>query len=248
VDDVNISGANDNKGMDKIKDLVRNVRAKFGPNTFTAGDIISLAGKVAIEKTFPCMTIEWKSGRPPCVRGTERIGGPGPEINTFGKYTEFSTRYDLSALDFAILTTVAHSLKNSRNRITETQIASFLFASENNIIDFILQMMNPNGWISFTFSHWYGVDERNPDGIGRFESDFFMFPTTLARIDMANIDNSQGARDLEAFFTGIATSPTGKDDILQQFSEIYGRMLSIGTKVGVSLQSFSGHQFTRGQC
>lgn len=47
----------------------------------TRGDLISLAGKVAVELEFPCIRINWRGGRKPCsdnvAKKIKESGPPG---------------------------------------------------------------------------------------------------------------------------------------------------------------------------
>lgn len=50
--------------------LNTHISSKFGNKNFPPGDVLSLAGKVAIEMANPCMKVEWSYGRPGCTKST----------------------------------------------------------------------------------------------------------------------------------------------------------------------------------
>lgn len=88
-----------------VGQLKSHVTAKF-PNTaasFSSGDILSLAGKVAIETANPCMRIDWSFGRPECSRATPPdVLPPGLSHKPEDYYGPLQ-RYNLSFLEMGIL-------------------------------------------------------------------------------------------------------------------------------------------------
>ena len=104
-------------------------------------DIVSLAGKVAVEKAFPCIKIKWSFGRKPCT-GRESQGGPGPNIESLSQMRPFLRRYGLSAIEMATLTVGAHGVAGSVNTQSETGIASFRFARVSSGVEFIRSTIN----------------------------------------------------------------------------------------------------------
>ena len=102
---------------------------------------MSLAGKVAFEKAFPCIKIKWSFGRPRCERA-EIKGGPGPDINSLEKMKPFLNRYGLSTTEMGLLTVGGHGLANAVNTQRETGIPSFRFARVSSGVDFIKRTLN----------------------------------------------------------------------------------------------------------
>ena len=95
-----------------IRQLNLLVHQKLPGIEFPFGDVISLAGKVAIEKALPCIRIKWRPGRPPC--GVEKEGGPSGGMTTFKELTPFMNRYGLNATEFAVLLAGTHGLKDAK--------------------------------------------------------------------------------------------------------------------------------------
>jgi hypothetical protein len=241
VDDPKISGFPANNGLRESADLVNAVRREFGPNAFTSGDILSLAGKVTFETLFPCMKLKWGFGRTPCT-GTENFNGPGSKINTIDEYEQRSNRFGLTAIELATVTFVAHSIKGSENRHADTKIPSFLLSDNTSPISFIKRMIDPTQWRFF--DSFFG----GPLTFGGFASDFLFFPSTVDKIPPGNprgrrpfADFSSKAVDAERHFLSLVQSPTGERDILNDFAKAYEKLLTVGTS---NLTPFSESGFS----
>jgi hypothetical protein len=104
-------------------------------------DIVSLAGKVAVEKAFPCIKIKWSFGRKPCT-GNEKELGPSAFIETLAGMRPFLKRYGLSANEMATLTCGAHGIAGAVNTKKETGISNFKLATVSSGVDFISKIAN----------------------------------------------------------------------------------------------------------
>jgi catalase (peroxidase I) len=64
---------------DHLRNLISTVEDKFIPLgvKFSHSDIVSMAGKVAIEMAFPCVRPNWEGGRQNCAAGIVANGPPG---------------------------------------------------------------------------------------------------------------------------------------------------------------------------
>ena len=104
-------------------------------------DIVSLAGKVAVEKAFPCLKIEWSYGRKPCT-GKEKELGPNAFIETLSGMQPFLKRYGLSAIEMATLTCGAHGIAGALNREKTSNISDFYLARVSSGVNFIDKTAN----------------------------------------------------------------------------------------------------------
>lgn len=239
VDDARINGFDQNKGLQPSVDLVNAVRQKFPDLKVNTGDIISLAGKVAVETAYPCMKIGWNYGRPACNPiGNDRNDGPESSISSVAEYQVFSDRYGLTVEEMLLLSTGGHALAGSVNRAVDTGISDFMYASANepsSPITYIQRMMTPN-WSLVGGGSWY--QSTVDSALGRFPCDFFIYPTTLADITDAPVDNSNQAAQLEQLFTNFATTPTGQKRFMRRFAAAYEKMLNVGTS-GLTVYSLT---------
>ena len=91
------------------------------------GDVISLAGKVAVETAYPGIVVKWRFGRAACnfdAAVTKQLA-PGPAIKAIAEMQPFLDRYTLTANEMALLTSGAHAIANAQNFNTDTGIFSF---------------------------------------------------------------------------------------------------------------------------
>ena len=62
-----VSDFDENKGLNTdVVALQKFVTTEFPNINFTFGDVISLAGKTAVETAYPCLQINWRFGRSSC--------------------------------------------------------------------------------------------------------------------------------------------------------------------------------------
>ena len=240
VDSAIIAGFTENNGLSRTADLVNAVRARFGRNTFSTGDIISLAGKVSMETLFPCMSLEWGSGRTLCSDSPlELESGPSPSISSLSEFKKFSDRYGLTPEEFAILTTGAHAISNASNRKQDTGITSFMFTRTTSAIDFIQEMIDDNNQWRFLGGTWFELDKGGQvetTTIGRFPSDFFMFPSVIRGISSSVTRDTNAAR-LETLLRDFADdNKSGASRFNNAFAAAFEKMLKIGSS---NLKPFS---------
>ena len=205
------------------------VETSFPTLAFSSGDIISLAGKAAVEKANPCLTIRWSFGRPSCT-ATEIESGPGPAINTLAKMTPFLTRYGLTSTEMATLTSGAHGISGAANNQATSGITSFTFAKVTSGVDFIKKTVTEP--MSF-FGTWYGnFGPTFPgDTFGRFPSDMLFFPDTVAKVGGVPDRSPEIAAVQKALLAHTQKT------FNQAFGDVYSKMLNIGTS---KLTIFSG--------
>lgn len=91
-------------GLSTILGQLKNhVSTKFPATTFPAADVLSLAGKVAIEAANPCMKVQWSFGRPACSQTNPPDVLPSGVSYRPEDYYGPLQRYNLSFLEMGIL-------------------------------------------------------------------------------------------------------------------------------------------------
>ena len=195
-------------------------------------DIVSLAGKVAVEKAFPCIKIQWSFGRKPCT-ALEKESGPGPLINTLAGMRPFLQRYGLSATEMATLTCGAHGIAGSLNNKKDTGIHDFQLATVSTGVGFIRKSKN-QAW-RLKHNNWYEDHSSSVSPkLGRFFTDLLFFPTTLRRVkDVKTVDQSAELKQVEKTLLGYNDASFN-----QAFGAVVAKMLLIGTQ-GTPLTPFS---------
>jgi hypothetical protein len=195
-------------------------------------DIVSLAGKVAVEKAFPCIKIKWSFGRKPCA-GLEKESGPGPLINSLAGMRPFLQRYGLSATEMGTLTCGAHGIAGSLNTKENSDIHDFQLATVSSGVEFIKKSKNQE-W-RLKHKNWY--EDRSSSGsqkLGRFFTDLLFFPTTLRKVkDIGKVDESAELKQVERTLLGYNDASFNK-----AFGAVFAKMLLIGTQ-GTTLTPFS---------
>ena len=205
---------------------------------FSFVDIVSLAGKVAVEKAFPCIKIKWSFGRKPCITGKEQELGPSALINTLANMKPFLTRYGLSSTEMATLTCGAHGVAGSLNTKKNSDIHDFRFATVSSGVAFIRESIT-RVW-RLKHKNWY--EDSNSSGSpkpGRFFTDLLFLPTTLRKVkDIGNVDQSAELKQVEKTLLAYNDASFNK-----AFGDVFAKMLLIGTQ-GTTLTPFSGGSAT----
>jgi len=225
IDDPTVSRFEQNKGLEKSIALVGLVKSKF-PGFFTTADIISLAGKLAVESSFPCLRIRWSYGRRSCRLNTETEQGPQASMTNAQELQPFLTRYNLTAIEMAILTSGAHSIKDSANHQVDTGISQFTLSRINSGKQFLLNIFNST-WHFFDLGgklNWYAAQESH--NTGRFPSDMMFFPSVLKTVNGSPVDST--FEPVEESLRALANQP--ENVFTNKFGEVYAKMLEIGTR------------------
>ena len=192
------------------------------------GDIVSLMGKVAIEKAYPCIKIAWEFGRKSCI-DVEHQSGPTNLIFTLNELRPFTERYGLTPTEMAILTSGAHGIANASNHEENFLIPSFRFANTTSGVEFIRVTAN-SVWDFFFESRVETGPKRDGLRIGRFPTDMMFFPTTLKKIasqkgvEGVRVDSSAETARIEK--TLLALNETTFN---ARFGQVYAKMLRVGT-------------------
>ena len=209
-----------NNGLQTIiSELKAFVAVSFPKVHFPPGDLISLAGKCAIEAAIPCLQIQWEYGRPTCNVSTEVEKLPSHMISTLSEMTPFLTRYSLSIEEMAVLTVGAHGIANAANIASESGVASFKFAAITSGVDFILKNLN----LQFVFFGDWFETVKSPF-FGRFPSDMLFYPRRLAA---HRIPADTRLNNVELYLQNFTTAPNSTFD--SEFGRVFAKMLRIGT-------------------
>lgn len=202
------------------------------------GDVISMAGKVAMERAYPCIRIKWRPGRPAC--GLEVESGPSPHIQTLKDMQPFLKRYSLSAREMAILLAGTHGIKEAVLHTNEGQKPWIDINSPLKFIkDSIGLSWSPRSDLTFQTKTIKFIYEAK-DFI-RLPVDLFFFPTsvessiakskTLATKLNIVSDQSPEIISLEKDLQGLAKADN-KTAVEIEFAKTFSKMLEIGTKRG----------------
>jgi hypothetical protein len=217
-----------------MKHLI-NVTSAFPDIPFS--DIVSMAGKVAIEEAF-CIRVKWRAGRGHCKQ-EEIERGPEGSIATLSELSPFLKRYSLSPREMAILLAGGHGLKDA---VVVTPTGDSPMALQNSGAQWITETVEEAVWIYYDHSPGFEPVFIGSNGVARLPVDmvssYFLkqkvfFPTVLK--DKSNsaygthsfeIDDSPQAKDLEKELEEVLASGKFKAEFAQAFS----KMLEIGTK------------------
>ena len=187
------------------------------------GDVISLAGKVAVETAFPGSTVKWRFGRVACNHEAvaEKELAPPPTISTIAEMQPFLDRYALTADEMALLTSGAHAITGSKNFQVDTGIVDFDFTQSNvtSGLQFIKDSQDLTKMQTF-FGDWFGFF--GSPSFGRFPSDMLFFPATVAKIRGATADPT--AASTETFLNSFQT----ESSFNTEFAAVFSKMLEIG--------------------
>jgi hypothetical protein len=214
--------------------LFNHVQAKLNLS-YSDGDIISMAGKVAIEQSF-CVYIPWRGGRPSCTQ-TEPEAGPMGNIQTMAGLQPFLDRYNFTANEMAILIAGAHAVKGARGRLSSPEP---MFLSTVN---------SGTTWIKDTFAvvwAYFGTRE-DPGfrgrGILRLPIDMLFFPRSVREtIAVGNIGRpfaDPAATPVEEYIVPFGYKSDKEFNIV--FSNVFSKMLEIGAN---ELHEFKQTAFT----
>jgi hypothetical protein len=221
-----ISNFSENNGLSQeVNDLNSFVTSEFKSVNFTFGDVISLAGKVAIETAYPCVQIKWRFGRSECSSTNEEESGPPGTIDSLGKFEPFLNRYGLTAKEMAILTAGSHGLAKAAADVENSGFGTFDFGSVHSGKD----------WIFKTFENvWHGSNSSNDkfqyettignETFMRLSSDMVFFPSVVSKIGTGYVDTS--AQEIENSLKEF----TQNDESVfnNEFAKVYSKMLEIG--------------------
>lgn len=211
--------------VDPVRDLFALVDRKFTCDNFSDGDVISLAGKVAIELAYPCIRINWRGGRPPCSTDpatSETNLLPSGKISDLAGLQPFLDRYNFTKREFAVLLAGGHGLGDGA--IRSSTLSTFLpFALTNSVKDYIVQTFSLSNWFIFPIST-FPISYLNNFGVWRLPVDMMFYPSVLKRMPGTVPDTSFAAT--ETFLKLFVNLPEWAAD--DEFQRVFTKMLEIG--------------------
>jgi hypothetical protein len=116
--------------------------------SFAHADIVSMAGKVAIEMSFQCVRVAWEGGRKNCDPAGFVSSGPPANLDSREKLAPFLVRYGMTDREKAVLTIGSHAVRNSK-------FVPWIFTSTG-------QNSGPK-FIQETIRLLWGMSDRRPD-------------------------------------------------------------------------------------
>jgi hypothetical protein len=225
--DKSVQDLEGNAGLgDDIIRLAKFVKHQFPRSYFSFGDVISLAGKVAVETAYPCVNIRWRFGRSRCPS----VENPGPfpdgSTITMNEIHPFLVQYGLSPQELAILIAGAHGMAYAAAAPENTG-----FGTESDT--FFATINSGKDWILKTMGHWSSM--RSPKGLPQLISgnlmrmpiDLLFFPSVADQYGgPVGLCGDPAARPYEAFMRSFANQNRYAFD--QQFAVVFSKMLEIG--------------------
>ena len=223
-----ILNAEGNAGLsDKVKELSAFVAERFPKTDFTFGDVMSLAGKTAIELAYPCMKIKWKYGRAKCTATQNLNQLPHGTLNQLSQMKAFLDIYKLTHKEMAVLVAGSHGL------------AKASASNQNSGFGGIMSEINSGkDWIVKSFGSWVGTLAPNGAAqwtagtILRITSDMIYFPSVL-HVTGGFADDS--GKPIEDYMRTFVDQDRSVFDA--EFAKAYAKMLEIGTS-GDTLTAF----------
>jgi len=212
--------------MDRLAEIVG---GNFPIGTFPFSDVVSMAGKVSMEKAFR-IRIRWRGGRKDCTTDEEETG-PRGNLSTIGDLNPFLERYGFTAREMAVLLAGTHGLKDA---VIQTKSGNSPMATKNSGLDWISES-EEGVWIYYDSQ---GKDFEpffeGSNGVGRLPVDMIFFPTILREKSNSAfgsskfvIDESKEASEIEAYLGKFYGDDYG---FRREFARVFSKMLEIGTK------------------
>jgi hypothetical protein len=212
-----------------IRELNLLIHETFPDIDFAFGDVISLAGKVAIEKIYPCLRIKWRPGRSQC--GHEEEGAPGPDIQSHSQLKPFLDRYGFSARELALLLAGTHGLNLA---VIHTDIKNELpMARVTSVKRYITDALT---------AKWHILEDEKPQTPMRcvFEGETDEGPVYRTPVDMmfypTSVSKARGKRrfkvsdpkmiSVETYLTNVANMTDFQ--VQKKFGKVFEKMLEIG--------------------
>lgn len=213
--------------------LVKFVFKRFPRVAFSLGDVVSLAGKVAVEMAYPCIQIKWGYGRGNCdarVRPSRFSELPSPDITRQIELNGPLSRYGISSLEMAILVAGSHGIKGAQASAANSGFSSRAFST--GVVN------SGKDWIQQTLARkWRAQRLQNnhtqfTDGeLLRFSSDLLWFPSIAQKTRNAVVERR--GREVEDALIRFAGADRRYFD--DAFGVVYSRMLNIGVRSALTL-------------
>jgi hypothetical protein len=225
-----------------IRELNLLVHEIFPEIDFAFGDVISLAGKVAIEKIYPCLRIKWRPGRAPC--GHEEEGAPGPDIQLHRHLKPFLKRYGFTSKELALLLAGTHGLNlavihtDVKNELPLARVTSV----KQYIVDAltakwnILEDEKPQTPMKFVFE---GETDEGP--VYRTPVDMMFYPTSVS-----NARGKKRFKVTDPKMNGVETylmKLVNFTDyqVQKKFGNVFAKMLEVGMPLPTESTQYLPH-------
>lgn len=211
-----------------IRDLNMLVHKHLPNIAYPFGDVISLAGKVAIEHAFKCIRIKWRPGRPPC--GPEDAGAPDGGIQTFEELKPFNVRYGFSRTEFGVLLSGTHGLKDAVLHVRNKQLP---WVSRSSGVEYIRDSLKLKWWakssenleLQSPMPHVFKAGNKI-----RLPVDLMFFPDSVKEskkiTPVASIKVEEAAYPQQKYLQSLITEDEVKFNNV--FADVYSKMLEIG--------------------
>ena len=207
-----------------IEGLNAHVLKEFPGIQFPFGDVISMAGKVAVESAYPCMQIKWAFGRAEC-KPTRPGSVPPGELATTAAIAPFLNRYGLSPTEMSILLAGSHGMQGARASTANSGYGggTMTFANTNSGKD----------WIVKTFSSWTMTRSsagkiqftNRVENLVRMPIDLLWFPSVAEKVQTISDPIGRSVENTMKSFTS-----QDRSSFDQQFAQVYSKMLMVGVE------------------
>ena len=217
-----------NRGLEEpTRRLFELVVEYLGENALSFGDVIAFSGKVGYESRFPHMNIPFSYGREYCEIESPDLNSVEPTSGSINSLE--GLKYDFEYLgitpeEMAILIAGGHGLKEASADDTEFRGK---FARVDSGRDYIIKNFNLQ-WFAMKINGivQYFNGDKNPKskkGLIRTPSEMVFYPSRVPQGYFRDY-NATSVEDLMKYF-----SKSPEYVFNQAFSEVYGKMLAIGT-------------------
>ena len=207
-------------------------KQEFPNGTFTRGDVIAFAGKIAVEMAYPCIHIPFMYHRGACTATTPMGGGsipPTPFTNNVAGYDAHVKYLQMTTTEFAILTIGGHAIKDAAAHQANTGWNG-VFSSFSSGKAFIAQTLNSTWTTTMAGTNGAYISTSNP--FIRFPSDMVFFPDSIPSRGRLRNDTTpqaapfkdENAKPIQEALRDFTTKPRISFD--QAFGDVFAKLLA----------------------
>ncbi|KAJ3272860.1 hypothetical protein HDV01_005183 [Terramyces sp. JEL0728] len=232
-----------NAGLSDItRDLAAYIRTAIPNAKYPYGDMISLAGKTAVEYVHPCIQIEWSFGRSVCSANSSPSTLPEGTLSSMKEIQPFLNRYGLSATEMGLLIAGGHAIPNAianpansgfglseatkprlyqPKRLQDSAFSTLIgiWITDNINLQW-KEIQTPRGNIQFKSKYDF------PPRPLRLPIDLLFFPSSVKK-SQGKIQPDFSAKPVEDYLLSFNSN----DTVLEAaFAKVYSKMLRIGTE------------------
>ena len=209
-----------------MADLATFVQERFPNHSFSFGDIVSLAGKAALEVALPCTRIRWRPGRKDCTDLDEVEDGPDGKMDQLQTLRPFLDRYNLTVIEMAILLAGSHGLKDAKMQSN----SNLPMHRKRNSGTLWIRDTSGDGWTYFNTT-------LNPafkgNGVVRLPIDMLFFPSILHQASTEGGNGPFPHEDLEMrnfYEDDVVALGVLNDKVFNaRYADLMSRILDMGT-------------------